>query len=201
MGTAEVVSVATWYLWWIRRTVTHNERTPPAASWKLSVLSLCTNFTKAAQGSHNGELVKWTKPELCQVKLNVDASYHSEEGAGAMGAIIRDKHDNFLAGACAFAPHASSASMMEAQAMKEGLTLAASLGFHHIVAESDCLEVIEACGGGHSWWSKEAAIYADCVDLVAEIGTVQFSHCLREVNGVAHEIANIVMTTFYLVIG
>ena len=30
-------------------------------------------------------------------------------------------------------------------AMKEGLSLAASLGYHQIVAESHCLEVIEAC--------------------------------------------------------
>ena len=79
--------------------------------------------------------------------------------------------------------------MMEALAMKKGLELVASLGYHQVVAESDCLEVIEACKGGQIWWNEEAVVYADCVDLVTEIVTVQFSHCLREANDVAHEIA------------
>lgn len=61
---------------------------------------------------------------------------------------------------------------MEALAMKEGLTLAASLGYNHIIAEPDCLEVIEAFGRGHTWWNEGAAVYADCVDLVTAIGTV-----------------------------
>ena len=65
--------------------------------------------------------------------------------------------------------------MMEALAMKEGLELVASLGYHQVVAESDCLEVIEASIGGQTWWNKEAAVYADCIDLVTEIGTVQYS--------------------------
>ena len=38
--------------------------------------------------------------------------------------------------------------MMEALAMKKGLELVSSLGYHQAVAESDCLEVIEACKGG-----------------------------------------------------
>lgn len=98
VGTAEVVAIATWFLWWIIHTVTHRERTPLVASWKLSVLALCTNFTKTVQKSGDRELVKWTKPDVCQVKLNIDASFHSGEGDGATGAVLRDKHGNFLAG-------------------------------------------------------------------------------------------------------
>ena len=113
VGIAEVVAIATWYIWWIRRTVTHKERTPPATNWKLSVLSLCTNFTKTAQSNNNTrEVVKWMKPDSCQVKLNVDASFHFEEGEGATDAVIRDKIGNFLAGACFYVPHLSSATMM-----------------------------------------------------------------------------------------
>lgn len=32
VGVIEVVVVAAWYLWWIRRTVSRNDRTSPAAS-------------------------------------------------------------------------------------------------------------------------------------------------------------------------
>ena len=59
--------------------------------------------------------------------------------------------------------------------MKKGLELVTSLSYHQAIAESDCLEVIEACKGGQIWWNEEAVVYADCVDLVTEIGTVQYS--------------------------
>ena len=39
------------------------------------------------------------------------------------------------------------------------------------------------------WWSEPAAIFADCVDLIVSIGKVIFTHCPREANGVAHELA------------
>jgi hypothetical protein len=32
-------------------------------------------------------------------------------------------------------------------------------------------------------------VYADCIDLVASIGSVSFIHCLRKVNSVAHCLA------------
>ena len=73
--------------------------------------------------------------------------------------------------------------------MRDGLALAIKLGCNNVVAESDSLDVIQACTGEQSWWSTQAAIFADCVDLVANIGSVKFAYCLREANEVAHELA------------
>ncbi|XBH85526.1 hypothetical protein VPH35_073426 [Triticum aestivum] len=74
-------------------------------------------------------------------------------------------------------------------AMKEGLSLAYSLGLDNVEAESDSLEVINFCTGQSQWWDSAAAIYAECVDLANLIGKVKFKHCNRVVNGVAHELA------------
>ena len=73
--------------------------------------------------------------------------------------------------------------------MKKGLELVTSLSYHQAIAESDCLEVIEACKGGQTWWNEEVVVYVNCINLVTEIGIVQYSHCLREANDVAHGIA------------
>ena len=70
--------------------------------------------------------------------------------------------------------------------MKEGLSLVAPVGYHQIIVEWDCLQVVQAFTRGNTWWND---IIADCFDLVLEIGTAAFSHCPREANGVAHEIA------------
>jgi hypothetical protein len=79
--------------------------------------------------------------------------------------------------------------MAEAIAMREGLSLATSLGCNNIIAESDFMETIQACKGEHSWWNESAVIFADCVDLASLIDLVSFKHCPREANEVAHELA------------
>ena len=90
--------------------------------------------------------------------------------------------------------HVSTATMVEALAMKEGLALANRMGYNVVQAESDSTDVIDACTGGERWWNDSAAIFADCVDYVASIGTVSFQHCPREANAVAHELARVCYT-------
>jgi hypothetical protein len=58
-----------------------------------------------------------------------------------------------------------------------------------VQAESDSTDIIDACKGNERWWSEVSAIFADRVDLATSIGDVSFSHCLREANRVAHELA------------
>jgi hypothetical protein len=57
--------------------------------------------------------------------------------------------------------------------------------------ESDSTEVTEACNGGDRWWSEESVVFAECVDLSISIGDISFKYCLREANGVAHELARV----------
>jgi hypothetical protein len=70
--------------------------------------------------------------------------------------------------------------MVEALAMREGLALANRRGCHHIIAESDSLEIVDSLSGNQVWWSESSAIYAVCVDLAAIIGHVEFKHCPRK---------------------
>jgi hypothetical protein len=88
-----------------------------------------------------------------------------------------------------YIPHVVSASMAEAIAMKEGLCLAQRMGCNNLLAESDSTDIIEACSGEEAWWSESSAIFADCIDQVASIGTVSFAHCPREANKVAPGLA------------
>jgi ribonuclease HI len=185
----EVVSVCCWYLWWIRRRRTHNEDVPPLYKCKLSILSITTNAARASKTRPDGLAVKWVRPRPRQVKLNVDASFHEDTKDGAAGAILRDYKGDFIAASMKYIPHVASASMAEAMAMKEGLCLAQRMGCNNLLAESDSTDIIEACSGEEAWWSESSAIFADCIDQVASIGTVSFAHCPREANKVAHGLA------------
>jgi ribonuclease HI len=101
--------------------------------------------------------------ETCprQLKLNVDASFHSDYHSGSTGAIVRDYQGNLVAAACSFIPHVASPMMVEAIGMREGLMLVEKMGIHNVVAEGDSMEVINACKGDQRWWPESAAILAD----------------------------------------
>jgi ribonuclease HI len=125
-----------------------------------------------------------------QVKLNVDTSYHEDVGVGAVGVVIRDYESKFIAASTKFIPHVPSAiAATETLAMKEGLMLAVLLGCNNVQAESDSTDVIEACSGEEAWWNDSAATYVNCLDMAITIGTITFTHCLREANKVAHSLA------------
>ena len=70
-----------------------------------------------------------------------------------------------------------------------------------LIAESDSIKTIEACTGSETWWNDSVAFYADIVDLVADIGTMEFKHVPREANKVAHELARMCFILRIIVIG
>jgi hypothetical protein len=51
------------------------------------------------------------------------------------------------------------------------------------------LKVVSACNGEDFWWSSSAAIFAECMACVAAIEKVEFKHCPRGINVVAHTLA------------
>lgn len=56
--------------------------------------------------------------------------------------------------------------MVESLAVKEGLSMVASMGINQIVSESDCVEVIQACEGSTIWWIENAAFFVDCFNFL-----------------------------------
>jgi ribonuclease HI len=75
----------------------------------------------------------------------VDASFHEDVKAGAIGAILRDYKGEFIAASVSYLPNVASVVMDEAMAMREGLSLPILMGCSRIMAESDSAEVIDAC--------------------------------------------------------
>jgi ribonuclease HI len=103
--------------------------------------------------------------------------------------VIRNAQGFFLAAEGVLLPHVSSAAMAEALAMLNGLKLAKNLGFSMVEAESDSLEVFQYFLGEEEIWNEATAIYAEIMLVAGSIGVVEFGHCRREMNKVAHDIA------------
>ena len=162
----QALMVGAWYLWWIRRQMTHDEPVPPSWRWPISILSIASNFQNSLTSSHVMPETKWCKPDPGYTKLNVDAAFFPDEGSGATAAVMRDIHGNFIAAQCNFVPMAADAITMEAMAMRDGLFFANSLGLNQIEAESDSLQVINFCNGQERWWDEAAALFTDALILV-----------------------------------
>jgi ribonuclease HI len=184
----EVIAISAWYIWWLRRKISHGEQIPPIHKCVISIRAIASNSERSS--SPISEMKKvWMKPSANFVKLNVDAAFSLEDQVGASGAIIRDSHGGFLAANSIFIRHVTSAAMAEALAMRNGLLLANTRGFSAVEAESDSSEVIQYCSGNERFWNEATAIYADIVTQAGYIGNVEFKKCGRDMNKVAHEIA------------
>jgi ribonuclease HI len=77
---------------------------------------------------------------------------------------------NFMQAKCELLPHVQTAAMAEAMALREGLKMVEEMGCHHIIVESDTGETIQALTGESRWWSESSAIFADCIDIVTNVG-------------------------------
>jgi hypothetical protein len=102
IGLKETISVACWYLWWLRWRITNNESIPSLYNCKMSIFSMVANATKATVVGGISQVVRWSRPQVRYIKLNVDASFHVDRKAGATAAVLRDDQGRFVAAACKF---------------------------------------------------------------------------------------------------
>lgn len=74
------------------------------------------------------------------VKLNTDVAFQIDERNGAVGAILQDMNENFIATSSELLSHV-------ALPMRHGLLLASHIGCNSVKVDSDNIEVIDACIG------------------------------------------------------
>jgi len=139
----------------------------------------------------NSLAARTTDYPTVEPKVNVDAAFVLADRSGATGAILKDNQGVFVAASSSFIPHVPSAVVAEALAMLHGLRFANDLGYSRIQAESDNLEVIQLCLGEERIWNEATAVYAEIISTAGSIGNVSFSHCRREANEVANDIARV----------
>ena len=79
--------------------------------------------------------------------------------------------------------------IMEASAMLLGLRLAQNLGIHDLNVESDFMEIINAILYPAEYRASGAVITDECSELLCSFRMATISHCYREPNVAAHELA------------
>ena len=121
-------------------------------------------------------------------KLKIDESFF-EDGSGAAAAILRNSRGEDVSGISELIDTTISPQAAEAIALMSGLKPVDRLGCRNVQIESDCLELVQACNGDSEISSPHSAIRADCFLLAHNIPGINFKHCPREANEVAHFLA------------
>jgi hypothetical protein len=83
VSAAELISTTIWYVWWERRQVTHGETIQRPIRTAQAISALVTNYTRSRKKEYHGIIRHgWVKPKEDYVKLNVDAGFDADKGAG-----------------------------------------------------------------------------------------------------------------------
>jgi ribonuclease HI len=189
LGLQELIVIACWYLWWERRKIVHEEKVQKAAQSAQAISVLAINYFRALKKDAGIKRHGWEKPKEGCIKLNIDAAFSHEYFSGATGVVLRDDKGMFIAACSCGIEHVGDASTAEARALKDGLVLAGQMGCSKLEVNSDCMEVINTMTQEGNSAGPAAAIYEECAFLARGFAKVTFSHCPRESNIVAHNLA------------
>lgn len=188
---AELIAVSAWYIWWQRRQFVRGVSIQSPDCTATSIKVLCTNFIRASSPKlpvRKREHL-WRKPAAGTIKINVDASFCSENMSGATRAIARDDKGDVIAAASWFISHVSSVDSTEIHAVYNGIILALRIGCSSVVIESDSTNAVQIFNQGDEFFGPDAAIVLECKQLTADLTNVECIHCFREANGVADSLA------------
>jgi ribonuclease HI len=183
----EIIAVASWYIWWQRREFVKGEIVSPPKNTAFAISAITANYEAATSAQVVKEVI-WKKPSKGMLKLNIDASY-MVNGSGSAGAVLRNEKGEVLGGMACPLENLLCATTAEAYAMLKGLEFLDKFGCSSCIIESDSLELIQACTGEMDINGPYTAILADCFQKASEVMNIQFMHCNREANQVAHELA------------
>ncbi|KAL5846637.1 hypothetical protein ACOSQ3_010161 [Xanthoceras sorbifolium] len=122
-------------------------------------------------------------------KLNVDATWNKSSGRFGLGIVVRQvRGDVVLAAALSF-KGGTDMAVAEARAVLEGLVLAGSRGFCPLLAESNCLELVNLCNERESYLCDIDNVISDIRFTLGCFDVVSISHVPRAFNSVVHGIA------------
>lgn len=89
----ELIVITTWYLWWERRRLVHEENIII-----VGIYVKMTNYVMAHYPKATTKKQGWTQPPMRFVQLNVDASFDHDLLRDLAGVVLRDASGKFIVG-------------------------------------------------------------------------------------------------------
>jgi ribonuclease HI len=100
--------------------------------------------------------------------------------------VVRDDHGKLIRAQARWFEYAANDMVMEAYAIREGLRLAADVGYQSIIVESDVKEVVKLCNSEDQDNSEISPIYQEIRDMIGAFISCNIVFVGREDNQAAH---------------
>lgn len=179
-----------WAVWHARNSRVHEEKEKSVKSSVQWAVDTAFDLWKA--GSESGSSAKdkipeiWKPPDGEVVKVNVDASFIHSSSCGSTGCLMRDANSNLIQARSRWWAYAPSALVMEANAFREGVKLAADLGKRAVILESDCQVLVKLWNRRDGDRSEITSILREVVELSRNFTSFSFEFVPRTANVAAH---------------
>ena len=131
----------------------------------------------------------WKRPEQGWTKVNFDASYVEGNSSGTWGAIARNQDGSVAFSAWGIINHCQSAVMGEAVACLESLKIAINLTDRNLLFKTDCSSLLKIFEPGSVDRTSTSFIAKEFHMVKPVYRIVNLVHISRQVNGVAHNLA------------
>ncbi|KAF7833419.1 ribonuclease H [Senna tora] len=189
-----------WSLWKWRNEAIFANKVEPVTDWFFTVVHRTRSYKedfssflnqRTRAPSRIDKIVKWDKPELGWIKINVDGACNSEHAAkAACGGVARNAQGMFVG---AFTRNLGSCSVIHAElwGVLSGLEMALHYQYRKVVIEMDSLVACELIKSPLMDSHPCAALLRDIHRRCCDVGEVVFQHVFREGNRAADAMARL----------
>ncbi|GKV31452.1 hypothetical protein SLEP1_g40137 [Rubroshorea leprosula] len=185
---------AIWGVWLQHNQTVHSPQPFQLNNLQSSIIERAAEFWASAIPKatciYHEENFKWAKPPPNVIKLNMDGSAKGNPGILATGGIFHDHHGNWKFGYARKIDWSNSLAA-ELWAIRDGLQLAITHNFFHIIVESDSLVAIQLLQEPPPTSHNLSAIIFDCRELLRQISLAELKHIVREPNMAADQMAEL----------
>lgn len=192
--------VVLWGIWyWRNKKVWNNQTVNPSVAMRSS-FSILREWKAArhrvqlgSRGTEGDNVVdvKWKPPEPGVLKLNVDASFRTEESSFSIGMVIRDHEGVFVEGRSMSLPRPSSVFETECIGVREALPWLQNYREWRVVVETDSLLTADALCTDRNNLLEVDHVLDQCKILLHSLPGVCVRHIRKHANTVAHSLARI----------
>ncbi|XP_074352809.1 uncharacterized protein LOC141691960 [Apium graveolens] len=133
---------------------------------------------------------RWTKPNVGELKINVDAACFTDSNKYSFAFLVRDSQGNVVEAQTKCKQGQVDPEIAEAMRIREALSWVKEKKVGNVVVESDCLVAIQAIRCSNITLSYFGRMVDDCKAMLSQLKqhNVVLNFVKRSANKVAHEL-------------